>query len=160
MTIHETISIDAAPERVWALAGDLGRIADWVPALEVSALLGDERWSRLACGLEVRERILEHSDADRYWIAEVIEPPPPLTAVRTVLSVLGDRMQSSVGWMGRVEASDEADAREGAGSLARILRDGLHTLRAEVEEVEHSSPRGAARRRPIAPRSRSCGEHG
>ena len=65
MTIHGTISIDAAPERVWVFARDRGTIAECVSAPEVSAVLGDERWSRLACGVDVRERILEHSDVDR-----------------------------------------------------------------------------------------------
>jgi uncharacterized protein YndB with AHSA1/START domain len=131
--IHETITIDADPERVWALAGDPARIGQWLPALASSELDGDERSCTTVDGAELKERIVEHNDAERYYVYEITEAPMPVESYRSVLSVHGHDGHSHVGWQADFEAGDAAAAAELEAAFAQIYREGLENLRAHVE---------------------------
>lgn len=131
--IHETTRIDAGPERVWAVAGDIGRISDWLPALASSTLEGDERMCMTVEGTQLRERILERSDAERYYLYEIIDSPMPLRSYRSVLSVHGHEGHSHVGWTAEFEAADDAQLDELVQAFTHIYREGLESLRAHVE---------------------------
>lgn len=131
--IHETISIEADPARVWALAGDTGRISDWVPALATSAQDGDERTCATVEGAQLRERILERSDTDRYYVYEITDSPMPLASYRSELAVRGHDGHSHVTWVAEFEAADDAQADELTQAFTQIYRDGLESLRARVE---------------------------
>jgi uncharacterized protein YndB with AHSA1/START domain len=61
-TIHEAITINADPAAVWAIAGDPGRIAEWLPALASSTASGDRRSCTLQDGGDLQERIIRRSD--------------------------------------------------------------------------------------------------
>lgn len=81
--VRETVIIAAHPNEVWDIAGDPDRIADWVPAIAASAADGDERSCTLVDGAELVERILERSDAQRYYDYEIVDAPMPVRFYRS-----------------------------------------------------------------------------
>lgn len=78
--IEQTIMIDAPSEEVWRLAGDPGRIGEWLPALSGTSVDGDQRTCTTADGGTLRERVIEHSDAERYYTYEIVEAPLPVSS--------------------------------------------------------------------------------
>lgn len=132
-TIHETITIDAGPDRVWTVAGDPATIERWVPALTSSGLDGDERSCTTVDGASLLEHIVEHNDSERYYVYEITESPMPLASYRSVLAVQGHGDRSHVSWRASFEALDPAASTELEQGFSRIYREGLENLRAYVE---------------------------
>lgn len=128
-TIHETIAIDAPPDRVWALAGEPAIIDRWLPALSSSRLDGDERSCTMVDGARLTERIVERDDSERYYAYEIMDSPMPLASYRSVLAVQGYGAQSHVSWSATFEALDSAASDELERAFSRIYRDGLESLR-------------------------------
>lgn len=131
--VRETIEIDAAPEDVWALAGDPGRIGEWVPALAGSTVEDDYRACTTQDGGEMLERVLEHSDENRYYVYEIASSPLPLQTYRSRLAVHGHHDHSHVDWEAEFEAQSPELEPELAGNFSQIYRDGLATLRDRLE---------------------------
>ena len=131
--IQETITIDADPERVWAVAGDIGNIADWVPALASSTVDGDQRSCTTVDGAGLTERIVERDDAERYDVYEITDSPMPLNSYRSVLSVQAHDGHSHVAWSADIEPADDAAAAELEQTYTQVYRDGLESLRARVQ---------------------------
>ena len=42
--LHKSISVNASPEAVWAVLGDLSRAADYIPGVVSAAVNGMQRW--------------------------------------------------------------------------------------------------------------------
>jgi len=133
--VHETTEINATPEVVWGLLGDPGRIGEWLPALAGSTVEGDTRSCTTQDGAQIRERIVEHSDAQRYYIYEVTESPFPLTFYRSRIAVEGHDGHTHVSW----EADFRADPADAEGELttmlAQMYRDGLASVRQRIEQA-------------------------
>jgi len=70
--INESIAIDADPDRVWAVAGDPATISDWLPAIATSSVDGEQRSCTTVDGADLRRRIVERSDHERFYVASVI----------------------------------------------------------------------------------------
>ncbi|GAA1271152.1 hypothetical protein GCM10009609_37830 [Pseudonocardia aurantiaca] len=68
MNVTGSVVIAASPDAVWAMGGDVGNIADWVPAIERSHLVGDVRHATFAGGGDATERIVERDDAARWYV--------------------------------------------------------------------------------------------
>jgi hypothetical protein len=131
--IHETITIDANPDDVWQLAGDPGRIAEWLPVLEKSSLAGDRRNCTLADGGELVERILERNDVERYYEYEITDSQLPVRGYRSRLTVHGHDGHTHVEWAARFEAERPEDAHQVEEQLAGTYRGGLEALRGRLE---------------------------
>jgi uncharacterized protein YndB with AHSA1/START domain len=128
--------VAAPPDSVWALAGDPGRIGEWLPALEGSKLEGEERSCTLAGGGQLVERITERSDEGRYYAYEILESPLPTRTFRSRFEVHGHGDHSHVIWTAEFEPSPEGDAEELRSTFAEIYRAGLESLRATIEVRE------------------------
>jgi hypothetical protein len=131
--VRETIEISASPEDVWALAGDPGRIGDWVPSLAESRLEDDHRACTTQEGGEIAERILERSDEGRYYVYEITDSPLPLRSYRSRLAVHGHGDHSHVNWEAEFEAESPDLEPDLAGNFSQIYREGLATLRDRLE---------------------------
>ena len=134
--VHETIQIEADPRRVWDLAGDPGRIAEWVPALASSRAEGDERRCALAAGGELVERIVERSEADRFYEYEIVDAPIPLRSYRSRLTVHGHDGHAHVDWIAEFEPQQAGQEEQLAEMFAATYRSGLEQLRARLEAGE------------------------
>ncbi len=131
--IFETVEIHAPPEAVWALAGDPGRIGEWVPALASSVTVGGYRSCTTKEGANIVERILDHSDEERYYIYEIELSQLPLRSYLSWLAVEGHGDHSHVSWEAEFEANSPDLEPELARQFSEIYREGLATLRDRIE---------------------------
>jgi uncharacterized protein YndB with AHSA1/START domain len=131
--IRETIQIAADPDRVWDVAGDPGRIADWLPLLSSSRVDGDARECTMKDGGELRERILEHSDEDHVYSYEILEGPMPIRSYRSRFSVEGHDGHSHVDWEAEFEPERPEQEAELVEMLTKTYREGLESLRGRLE---------------------------
>ena len=131
--VRETVTIAAHPNEVWEIAGDPGRIADWVPAIATSAADGDERSCTLVDGAELVERILGRSDAQRYYDYEIVDAPMPVRFYRSRLSVTERDGIAQVDWTAEFEPQRPADEDRLVEAFAATYRGGLEALRDQVE---------------------------
>ena len=131
--VHETIQIEADPERVWELAGDPARIAEWVPALASATAEGDERRCPLEEGGELVQRIIERSDADRFYEYEIVDAPLPLRSYRSRLAVHGHDDHAHVDWIAEFEPQRAGGEEQMAEAFGATYRSGLEELRRRLE---------------------------
>lgn len=134
--VSEEITVHAAPEKVWELAGDPGRIADWLPALTSSRLDGDQRHCTLQEGGELNERIIARSDAERSYTYEIVDGPLPVTSYRSTLSVSGHEDHAHVTWAADFEAQEPSADSELEDTLGGMYQQGLAALRDKVESTQ------------------------
>ena len=131
--VHEEITIDAPPDEVWALAGDPGRISEWLPLIAESSAEGDQRLCTTQTGDRLVERILERSDEDRRYSYEVVDSPMPLRSYRSELGVEGHDGHTHVTWVAEFEPASAEAEEELRSTFAQVYREGLESLRDAVE---------------------------
>jgi uncharacterized protein YndB with AHSA1/START domain len=93
-TISTSVTIDAAPEDVWAVLSDLTATRSWLPGVVEAHMDGDIRICRMADGQEIHERILEVS-GDRLRF-EHIRVPLPVQRSNGTFTVEGAAQGGSV----------------------------------------------------------------
>jgi len=98
--INESMTIQADADRVWAIVGDLGTISNWLPAIAKSSVDGDQRSCTTVDGADLQERIVERSDAERFYVYEITDSPMPLASYRSRLGVEahGDHSRHGTWW--------------------------------------------------------------
>lgn len=134
-TVKQEIQIDAAAAEVWRVAGDPSRIADWAPAIARSSVEGDRRSCTLADGgVQIEEKILEHSDEERRYRYEVLDGPMPLSSYVSSFEVADHGPQAQVTWAAEFEPEDPAQEEELVRTFEEIYGDGLVALKARVED--------------------------
>ncbi len=131
--ITENITIDATPDRVWEIAGDPATIPEWLPAIATSSVEGDQRACTTVDGAELRERIVERSDEDRFYVYEITDSPMPVSSYRSKLSMDGHEGHSHVTWTADFEPADSADPAELESMFSQIYRDGLESIRSRAQ---------------------------
>src|SRR5262245_21432576 len=77
-TILNTVTINAEPERVWAVLADLPATRHWLPGVVAARVDGDLRVCSMADGQEVHERISHVSDDTRSFRFDHIRVPLPV----------------------------------------------------------------------------------
>jgi hypothetical protein len=126
--------IAADPDAVWKMVGDVGAIADWVPAIESSHVQGDVRHATFAGGGgDATERIVEHDDAARSYVYEYLSGPLPLEVYRSRLSVRDHGGGAEVVWDAEFTAGSAEEEAQLAEAIGGIYRSALETLRDRIE---------------------------
>jgi hypothetical protein len=133
MNIDESLVIAASPDAVWQLSGDPGAVADWLPAIEKSHLDGDLRYATFAGGGgEATERIVEHNDAQRYYVYEYLTGPLPLKFYRSRFAVSEHPDGAIINWSAEFGAGSPEEEAALAEAIAGIYRAGMEELAARV----------------------------
>jgi hypothetical protein len=121
VNVTESVVIAASPDAVWAVGGDVGNIADWVPAIEKSHLVGDVRHATFAGGGgDATERIVERDDAARSYVYEYLTGPLPLEVYRSRFAVQEHPDGAEVVWSAVFRAGsaeEEASLTEAIGGI-------------------------------------------
>ncbi len=146
--VVETVTIQAAPDAVWAKVKDFARFQDWHPAVDsVSATNGSAvdsvRTIKLKGGGEIVEVLEAYSDADRKFSYRMKDPGPvPVSNYTSTLSVkAGDAAGTSlVEWRGAFYRGypnndpppDKNDAAAVA-AITGIYKAGLGNLKTQLE---------------------------
>jgi len=102
-TARAEIDIDRPADEVWAVVGDFGGIANWMPGIESCAVDGDDRVIK-TMGMEVIER-LERRDEERRELVYAIVGGVPVINHRATITVVPQGSKSHVTW--DVEVDDE-----------------------------------------------------
>jgi hypothetical protein len=131
--VQESIEIAASPDAVWAVGGDVGGVAAWIPAITEAHLDGDLRHATLTDGGQVVERIVRRDDAARTYEYEFVEGPFPFRHYRSRFSVTGRDGASTVEWRADLGADDPSVERELVAGIGESYRASLEALRAHIE---------------------------
>jgi mxaD protein len=119
------IDIDGSPDAVWALAGDFGGIADWMPGMESCRVEGDNRILD-TMGMTITETLIAKDDAARSITYAIVDGVPVESHEATVtVSASGDG--SHVTWV--VDAAPD----EMADLMLAVYQQSLEALKARVE---------------------------
>jgi carbon monoxide dehydrogenase subunit G len=130
--INESISVGATPDAVWAIAGDLGNVARWVPAIAASRLEGDIRHATFRVGGDARERIVEVDDAAHSYTYEYVDGPLALNSYTSHFAVSADGAGSAITWTAQLSAASDDEERGLAEAVAGIYAAALVELSRQV----------------------------
>ena len=134
--IENTIRVDRPVEEVWALLGDLGRVAEWVPGIASARIEGSRRICTMDNGGgEIQEEITVHPDPVRSY--SYTQPVHPLGFEHSsgTLAVEPDGSGARVLWHARVEFADPDQEAQIAPMLEQGYRAALESLKAAVESA-------------------------
>ena len=70
------VTIDAAPDAVWAKIGDFGALEEIFPGIQSFRLEGDERIIGMGGDTEIRERLLARDEATRTLTYAIVDGVP------------------------------------------------------------------------------------
>jgi hypothetical protein len=146
--VHETITIDAHADEVWSLAGDLGGISNWHPAVATSEASDGHRHCVLEGGGEIEERILEHSPLGRYYVYEIVDSPMPVSSYHSRFTVREDGDRAAVDWELDFEPADPSQVDEVTAAMSDSYRVALIALREQLEQSALPTTRASQSRRP------------
>jgi carbon monoxide dehydrogenase subunit G len=121
-TIRTDVYIDRSPDDVWSVVGDIGGLSKWMPGVETSSLVGDERVCEFPDGTaKLVERVLSRDDENRRYDYTIVEGPMSFDHYRAAMWVEPDGTGSRFNWEMTVEPDEAAEpmkAMAGAGAEA------------------------------------------
>lgn len=126
MTETAKIEIDAAPEVVWAVAGEFGGLDTWMTGVESCEVDGDVR-TISTMGMTITERLIARDPDARSLTYSVFGEGAPVTSHEATIRVAEAAGGSEVTWEVTVEPV-EAEAM-----FRDIYRGALESLRTHVE---------------------------
>jgi len=109
--VHASGIIPAAVDDVWAVVGDFGKIAQWLPPLAQSGLahgasgnqVGDVRECTIDGGPTLTETQTARSDADYTYSYAIPEGPLPMTNYQSTIKLRQDGDQTVIEWSSTFE---------------------------------------------------------
>ena len=133
-TLHNDVTIDASPDAVWAVLGDLASTPEWIPGVVEASVDDGQRVCRTADGQEIRERIVGYSEVDRSWGYEQSQVPLPITGSRGTLKVREEGGGSRVEWDASFDLVDPGQEAQLVPTIDGYYRQTLESLRQRVEQ--------------------------
>ena len=118
------INIKKSPDEVWAVVGNFGGLADWLPGVESCRLEGDDRVLAMM-GMEITERLVSKDDAARQIVYGIVAGAP-VERHQATITVHPDGDGSRVTWL-----VDTDDAM--TDMMSQIYQGGLVSLKGHVE---------------------------
>jgi mxaD protein len=100
------VTVDAAPDAVWAKVGDFAGVGEFFPGIESFRLEGDDRIIGMF-GMEIRERLVSRDEATRTLSYSVVDGVP-LESHTATITVEPDGSGSKVTWAYDVEPAEMA----------------------------------------------------
>jgi hypothetical protein len=94
--ISTTVAIDATPEAVWAVLGDLTATPDWLPGVVSASFEGSTRICILADGTQIHEQISGHNNRQRSYHFRHLRTPLPVRDLHGSFTVATDATGNSL----------------------------------------------------------------
>jgi uncharacterized protein YndB with AHSA1/START domain len=133
--LHKTISIDAPPDAVWAVLGDLAATPEWLPGTVAARMEAMTRICTTADGSEIREEIADYSPERRTYTYRHLKVPLPVRNSRGTFIVRADGSDDAVVVLDAdFDALDPAMEREIEQMFGGALEQALESLRRRVEQ--------------------------
>ena len=120
------IDIARTTDDVWAVVGDFGGIAKWMPGIESCTLDGDVRTIDMS-GMSIGERLVRRDDADRVLVYSIASGPAPVDSHEATISVAPAGAGSHITWEVDVEPEAMLPLFE------QIYQQSLDALKAHLE---------------------------
>ena len=120
------IEIARSADAVWAVAGDFGGLAGWMPGIETCTVDRDVRTVETG-GMEIGERLVSRDDAARVLVYGIVSGPAPVDKHEATITVTPAGGGSHVTWAVDVEP----DAL--LGLFTGIYQQSLEALKAHIE---------------------------
>jgi len=127
------VEVDATPDRVWALLGELTATVRWVPGVREARMEGSTRICRLADGNVIHEEIAEISPATRSLRYRHLKTPMPVRESDGRFWVTDEGARSTLHVEARLVALDPAMQGPLEQMMAGGLRQSLENLKALAE---------------------------
>ena len=96
------IDIARSADDVWAVAGDFGGLASWMPGIERCTVEGDVRTVDMS-GMKIGERLVRRDDATREIVYSIASGPAPVDHHEATITVIPAGDGSHVTWAVDVE---------------------------------------------------------
>jgi mxaD protein len=129
-----TIDIDATPDQVWAVLGDIASVDRWIPGVASVTVDGTTRVCTFEDGHTQDERILDYSPHTRSYRYHIEGAPLPVTDNTGSFSIEENGSRSRVVWESSFEPLDPAMAIQLAEMWEPYLPMTLDNLRRLVED--------------------------
>jgi carbon monoxide dehydrogenase subunit G len=123
--ISET-DIARSADDVWAVAGDFGGLAGWMPGIEKCTVAGDVRTVEMS-GMAIGERLVRRDDVERVLVYSIASGPAPVDHHEATITVTPVGDGAHVTWAVDVEPATMLDLFTG------IYQQSLDALKAHVE---------------------------
>jgi uncharacterized protein YndB with AHSA1/START domain len=134
-SLRNTISIDASPERVWEVLGDLAATPEWLPGTVAAEVEGSTRVCTMADGSEVREEISDYSSERRTFRYRHLQVPLPVKDSSGTFSVEpAGEGGAVVALESEFEPLDPATEPDVRAMFDGALKQSLASLRRRVEQ--------------------------
>ncbi len=130
--VSQSITLEQSPDEVWAVVGDPLGVTEWLSMIKSTRMEGDIRVAVVEGG-EISERILEHSDAERYYTYEVVDGPMKLESYHSKISVSPEGDGSVVLWEADFEPPAGVPKEKMAAAIDKTYVGGLDSLRGVLE---------------------------
>lgn len=133
--LRNTVNIDASPETVWEVLGDLAATTEWLPGTVAARMDGQIRTCTTADGFDIREEISDYSPEQRsYSFTHLAIPAPVRDSSGSFAVEPAGHGGSQVVLETSFEALDLAQ-EEGVGQmLDGFLQEALESLKRRVEQ--------------------------
>lgn len=132
--LRTTIAIDASPDDVWTVLGDLPATPEWLPGTASARMEGSVRLCTTVDGSEIREEISDYSADERSYRYRHIQVPLPVSYSSGRFTVEpGSNGGAVVVLESEFEALDPAMAAELETMFGGALDQALESLRRRVE---------------------------
>jgi uncharacterized protein YndB with AHSA1/START domain len=132
--LRKTISVDATPEDVWAVLGDLAATTEWLPGTVSARMEGPIRICSMADGSTIREEISGYSSERHTYAYRHLEVPLPVRDSSGTFTVEPERGGALVVLDVRYEPLDPEAAPELEAMFGGALEQALEALRRRVED--------------------------
>ena len=119
------IDVEGTPEAVWALVGDFGGIAGWMPGMESCRVEGENRILD-TMGMTITEKLITRDESARAITYAIVDGVPVESHEATV-TVTPSGNGSHVTWV--VDAAPD----EMADLMQSVYQQSLEALKAHVE---------------------------
>ncbi len=106
-TARAELTIDKPAADVWAIIGDFGGLASWMPGIESCVIDGDDRILKMT-GMEIIERLVRRDDDERQLVYAIVGGVPVINHKSTI-TVNDEGGTSQVTWDVDVEPDEMAD---------------------------------------------------
>jgi carbon monoxide dehydrogenase subunit G len=133
--------VGASPTEAWAVVGDVGGLAEWVPGVAAVVSDGDVRAITFDDGSSARERIVDHDDANRRYSYAYESGPLPVSAYTSTLSVVPDPggTAARLTWEAAFTVDPQVDGERIRRVVDRAYRSALEELENRLRAGKHES---------------------
>jgi uncharacterized protein YndB with AHSA1/START domain len=132
--LRKSVAIDAPPDAVWALLGDLAATTEWLPGTVAARIEGSTRVCTTADGFEIREEISDFAPETRSYRYRHLAIPLPVKNSSGSFTVEPRNHGAQVVLESEFEVLDGAEEAQVAQMFEGALEQSLQSLKRRVEQ--------------------------